>query len=104
MWRLREKRKKIIEELEVEKRELLATIAHLNSEIKTFNYKLDQMSRSIRMLNNGTDSLEKIIELGQEGGNRYGLGFINKTEPNLGWKKSEPETLFVNQMSAPMSR
>src|SRR3954471_4132236 len=44
IWRIKEKQKKVIEELEVEKRELLAIIAHLNGEISIFNYKLDQMS------------------------------------------------------------
>ncbi|XP_058751635.1 uncharacterized protein LOC131624732, partial [Vicia villosa] len=40
----------------------------------------------------------------QEIGNMSGLGFMKKPEPNLGWKRSEPEAHHVNQTSASMSR
>ncbi|XP_058726445.1 uncharacterized protein LOC131597794 [Vicia villosa] len=52
-----EKQKKLIKELESKKKEHLATIDSLNCEISMLNSKLDQMSKSIRILNNGTDSL-----------------------------------------------
>ncbi|XP_058784316.1 uncharacterized protein LOC131659095 [Vicia villosa] len=40
------------------------------------NSKLDQMSKSIRMLNNGTDSLEEILQVGQKAGDMSGIGFV----------------------------
>ncbi|XP_058726389.1 uncharacterized protein LOC131597731 [Vicia villosa] len=63
-----EKKKIIIKEMEIEKNEHLATIDSLNSEMSMLNSKLDQMTKSFRMLNNGTDILEEILQFGQGAG------------------------------------
>src|SRR4051812_8566176 len=46
-----EKQKRLIKELKIEKKEYLATIESLNDEINMLNSKMDQMSKSVRMLN-----------------------------------------------------
>src|ERR1051325_3438743 len=77
-----EKQKKLIEKLEAEnvkleaeKKENTVTISHLNSEIIGLNSKLDQMTKSVKMMSTETDKLEEILQLGQNAGNKHGLGF-----------------------------
>ena len=47
--------------LEAEKKEDTATISHLKGEVLVLNSKLDQMTKSVKMLTTGTDKLEEIL-------------------------------------------
>ncbi|XP_058786979.1 uncharacterized protein LOC131661450 [Vicia villosa] len=99
-----EKQKITVRELETEKNKHLATIDSLNSEMSMLNYKLDQMTKSFRMLNNGTDTLEEILAFGQEARDMFGAGFVAKAEFTSGTRRSKPEACMKNQMTAPMSQ
>ncbi|MCI29820.1 gag-protease polyprotein, partial [Trifolium medium] len=63
-----EKQKKIIAHLQAERNDHLSTISELNNE------ELVHMSKQVRMLNNDTDMLENIIEVGQQSGKPKGVG------------------------------
>jgi predicted nuclease with TOPRIM domain len=56
-----ESQKKVIAQLENEKAEHVETISKLKSEVVFLNSKLDEMTKYVRMLNNGTDTLDKIL-------------------------------------------
>ena len=71
-----EKQSKLIIKLEAEKRANLETISHLEGEVQLLNSQLNQMTKSVKMLTNGTDKLEEILQVGQNVGNKYGLGFL----------------------------
>src|ERR1043165_8198388 len=101
-----EEQKKMIEKLEAknvkleaEKKENTATISHLNSEIIMLNSKLDQMSKSVKMLTSGTDKLEEILQLGQNVGNKHGLGYVAAKKPVGDKKKNRPGKPMSKQMS-----
>src|ERR1051325_4759182 len=101
-----EKQKKLIEKLEAEnvkleaeKKENAVTISHLNSEIIVLNSKLDQMTKSVRMLTTGTDKLEEILQLGQNAGNKHGLGYVTEKEPVSDKKKKRHGKPRLKQMS-----
>ena len=68
-----EKQKKLIMKLETEKKEDTATISHLNGEVLVLISKLDQITKSVKMLTTGTDKLEEILQTGQIAGNTSGL-------------------------------
>jgi hypothetical protein len=84
-----EKQKKLIKELEDEKKKHLTVIDGLNGEITLLTSKLDQMTKSIRMLNKGTDTLEEILKVGQKSGTMSGLGFVKKSSAKLKRSKAE---------------
>ena len=71
-----EKQSKLIIKLEAEKRADLETISHLEGEVQLLNSQLNQMTKSVKMLTNGTDKLEEILQVGQNVGNKSGLGFM----------------------------
>jgi hypothetical protein len=97
-----EKQKKLIKELEAEKKKHLTVIDGLNGEITLLTSKLDQMTKSIRMLNKGTDTLEEILKVGQKSGTMSGLGFVKKSSAEL--KRSKAEVQKIKQKSQPMSQ
>jgi hypothetical protein len=84
-----EKQKNLIKELEDEKKKHLTVIDGLNGEITLLTSKLDQMTKSIRMLNKGTDTLEEILKVGQKSGAMSGLGFVKKSSTELKRSKAE---------------
>src|ERR1043165_748628 len=101
-----EKQKKLIVKLEAEnvkleaeKKENTVTISHLNSEIIVLNSKLDQMSKSVKMLTSGIDKLEEILQLGQNAGNMHGLGYVAAKKPAGDKKKNRPGKPMSKQMS-----
>ncbi|MCI08529.1 gag-protease polyprotein [Trifolium medium] len=53
-----EEQKKIIARLQIEKGKLLSTIPDLKDEVTLLTSKLDNMTKCVRMLNNGSDMLE----------------------------------------------
>ena len=97
-----EKQKKLIKELEAEKQKHLTIIDGLNGEISLLTSKLEQMTKSIRMLNKGTDTLEEIIKVGQKSGTMSGLGLAKKPQAEL--KRSKAEVQKFKQKSQPMSQ
>src|ERR1043165_2046615 len=94
-----EKQKKLIEKLEAEKKENTVTISHLNSEIIVLNSKLDQMTKSVKMLTTGTDKLEEILQLGQNAGNKHGLGYVAENKPVSDMKKKRHGKPMSKQLS-----
>src|SRR4051812_15310923 len=75
-----EKQEVIIRDLEIEKSKHLAIIDSLSSEISMLNHKLDRMTKSFEMLNNGSDTQEEILEYGQRSGDMFGIGCVAKEE------------------------
>src|ERR1044072_3167807 len=98
-----EQQKKLIVKLEAEKKENSATISHLNSDIVMLNSKLDQMSKSVKMLTSGTDKLEEILQLGQNAGNKHGLGYVAEKKPVDDIKKKRHGKTVSKQLSQHIS-
>src|ERR1051325_2865531 len=94
-----EKQKKLIVKLEAEKKADTATISHLKGEVLVLNSKLDQMTKSVRMLTTRTDKLEEILHSGQNAGNMSGLGFVAAKESAVDKKKTRPDKQMSKQMS-----
>lgn len=51
------------------------TITDLEEKIALLNSKVENMTKSIRMLNNGSDMLDEILEIGKMLRNLKGIGF-----------------------------
>jgi hypothetical protein len=60
------------------------------------------MTKSIKMLNKGSDTLEEILKVGQKSGTISGLGFTKNSSPEL--KKSKAGVQKFKQKSHPMSQ
>jgi hypothetical protein len=60
------------------------------------------MTKSIRMLNKGTDTLEEILKVGQKSGTMSGLGFVKESSSEF--KSSKAEVQKIKQKSQPMSQ
>ena len=88
-----EEQHKLIAQLQAEKVEHISIIADLKEEVVLLNSKLDNMTKSVRMLNNGSTVLDEILQTGKNAGNVKGLGYRNQAVKN---KKSEMK--FVPQM------
>src|SRR3954467_15056421 len=95
-----EKQKKYIAQLEADNKELNATISELNDEIILLQSKLDQMSKSVKMLNNGTDMLEEILQVGKSSRDMTGIGFVSTKKYVQDSSRTKPEA----EMSKPMSK
>ena len=63
------------------------------------NSKLDQMTKSVKMLTNGTDKLEEILQVGQNVGDKSGLGFVAAKKSIVDKKKIRPDKQMSKQMS-----
>jgi hypothetical protein len=83
------KQKRIITQLHAEKSELLSTISSLNDEVSLLTSKLDDMSKSVRMLNNGT---QETLQVGKNVGDVKGI-VLNYQSPNKQGKT--PVTKFI---------
>ena len=55
----------------------METISKLKTEAMFLNAKLEEMTKYVRMLNNGSDSLDKILQTGQITGDKSGIGYNN---------------------------
>lgn len=97
-----EKQKNLIIKQEAEIKEHLKTIKTLNNEVSMLNSKIEQMSKSIRMLNCGTEVLEEILQNGKNAGDTTGIGFGKKFVSDIISPESEAHVL--NQKSKPMFR
>ncbi len=71
--------KKVIANLEAEKEAHEEEISELKGEIGFLNSKLENMTKSIKMLNKGSDMLDEVLQLGKNVGNQRGLGFNHKS-------------------------
>ena len=74
-----ENKKTTIESLMEEKTRHLESIVKLNCEFGRLTSKLEKMTKSVKMLNAGTDNLDKIITIGKPAKNMKGLGYTNGT-------------------------
>lgn len=99
-----EKHKRIIAQLQVEKENLLSIISSLKDEVTIFNSKLENMTKSVRMLNNGSDMLDEILQVGKGAGNLKGIGFDYQSlkGKSLVTKKNPPERKYEPMMSHQM--
>lgn len=73
-----EKKNKTISVLLLEKEKLGSTIARLEEEVTLLKSKLDNMTKYVCMLNNGSDMLDDILEIGDKKTIRFDYSFINK--------------------------
>ena len=72
------KQKVLIDQLKAEKEEHLLIIDDLKEEVVLQKSKLDNMTKSIRMLNKSSDVLDEILQVGKNSGDVHGLGFNNQ--------------------------
>ena len=79
-----------IVQLEKEKAEHVETILKLKTEVVLLNSKLEETTKYVRMLNNGSDSLEKILQTGQITGVKSGLGY-HKTRAESSYTGCKPQ-------------
>ena len=86
-----ERQTKLIIKLEAEKRADLETISHLEGEVQMLNSKLDQMTKFVTMLTNGTDKLEEILQVGKNVGDKSGLEFVAAKKSFVDNKKIRPD-------------
>ena len=54
---------------------LMSVISSLKLKLKEVQCEYDQTLKSVKMLNSGTENLDIIRNSGQNGSNKYGLGF-----------------------------
>jgi len=87
-----EKQKKTINDFCLEKEKLMSIITSLKEE-NTLKSKLENMTKSVRMLNNGSNVLDERLQVGKSSGNMKGIGFdyetVNK-EIKISTKKYVP--------------
>ncbi|WJX72422.1 hypothetical protein P8452_56307 [Trifolium repens] len=79
-----------------------ASTAMLKEQVTLSNSKLTEMTKSVRMLNKGTDMLEEVLELGRNPSDKKGLGYDNYS--NAPEKKIPPKINSQDQMSNHMSQ
>jgi len=95
-----ENQKKVISNLRLEKEKLLSNISRLQDEV-IVDLKLENMTKHVRMLNNGYNVLDEILQVGKTSGNMKGIGFdygtMNKEIkiPTKKFVSPEKKTEFV---------
>ena len=103
-----ENHKRIIAQLRAEKNKLLSTNSDLHNEVTLLSFKLKNMTKSIRMLNNGSDTLDEILLVGKNAGNVQGIWFnykhLNKQGKTHVTKFIPFERKYDSTMSDNMSR
>ncbi|KAA0045252.1 gag-proteinase polyprotein [Cucumis melo var. makuwa] len=67
--------KERIQDLMEENERLMYVISSLKLKLKEVQCEYDQTLKSVKMLNSGTENLDVILNSGQNGLNRHGLGF-----------------------------
>ena len=88
-----EEHKRILAQLQDEKEKLLSTNSELQGKVTLLTSKLESMTKSIRMLNNGSDVLDEILQIGERGGRFTSIGFNYQFLNN---KRKPPVTKFVS--------
>ncbi|KAA0031681.1 gag-proteinase polyprotein [Cucumis melo var. makuwa] len=84
-------RKERIQDLMDENERLMRVISSLKVKLKEVQNVYNQTIKSVKMLNSGTDSLDSILNSGQNGSSKYDLGFDTSTRG----VKITPEVKFV---------
>ena len=94
--------------MQIEKEKLLSTISYFQNEVTLLTSKLDNMTKYVRMLNNCSDMLNEILQIGKGSGNLTGVGFnyqfLNKQGRVLKAKFVSPESKIEFVMSNQMSQ
>lgn len=75
----REKQKKLIIKLELEKGKIISTVAELQNELMFLTHELESMTKSIRMFHNGSDMLDEILLVGKRFKNFTRVGFNSQS-------------------------
>lgn len=73
-----EKKKKTITQLQDKQLEHLSVISDLKDEVLLLKSKIDNMKKYVRMLNDSSNVLDKILQAGRNAGNIEGLGYNNQ--------------------------
>ena len=70
----------MVAQLKAEKRKDLNTISKLEHEVIRLKSDLTNLTKSVRMLNNGSDVLENILMTGRDAKDMSGLGYNETTK------------------------
>ena len=70
----------------------METISNLKTEVVFLNSKLEEMTKYVRMLNNGSDSLDKILQTGQITGDKSGIRY-NESKPERSYTGCKPQAI-----------
>src|ERR1044072_6501380 len=65
----------VMQTLSLEKKKLEVMNAELQEEISLLEFKLESLNKSLRLLNNGTDALDDLLEASKQGKSKKGIGF-----------------------------
>ena len=87
-----EKQKRIITQLQAEEEKQLSTISSLQNEVTLLSSKVQNKTKFIRMLNNWSDMLDEILQVGKRTGNLKGIWFNYQSLNKLG---KTPVTKFI---------
>jgi hypothetical protein len=85
--------KKVIAQMEEERKIHVSTIANLQSKVTMLSTDLQNMTKHVKMLNIGTSKLDEILQLGKRFGDVTGIGFTNTPTRN---QVTKPVTKFVS--------
>lgn len=94
------KTKETFAQLQAEKVEHLSVISDSKDEFVLLKSKFDNMTKSVRMLNNNSDVLDEILQAGKNAGNVEGLGYNDQTVMN---RRKELEVKVVHLKKKHMS-
>jgi hypothetical protein len=103
---IEEKHKRIIAQLQAEKEELLSSkhaekaehlyvVSGLQNEVTLLSSNLENMTKSVIMLNNGTNMLDEILMVGKQARDSTGIGF------KMNYGSKTPETKCVPAQQKP---
>ena len=56
----------------------MANIHYLQDEVTLLTSKLENMTKTMRMLNNGSDMFDEILQVGKRVGDLKGIWFVNQ--------------------------
>jgi hypothetical protein len=87
--KIAENQKVIINQLKSEKTQLLAKTTDLEEEFNLLSTKLNNMTKSVKMLNTGTNMLDEILMVGKHAGDSTGIGYEH-------YQNEDSETKFVS--------
>jgi hypothetical protein len=102
-----ERQKKLKEKLAQEKEALSSTATGLKEEVTLLKSILTNMTKSVRVLNKGTDMLKEVLEIRRRPTDRKGLGFDNYTNEKfkaVHTKRIPPKKKSQEHMTNQMSQ
>ncbi|KAI5409934.1 hypothetical protein KIW84_055406 [Lathyrus oleraceus] len=92
-----------ISQLEREKEDHVKTISKLKTEVMFLNSRLEEMTKYVRRLSNGSDSLDKILQTGQITGDKSGIRYNDsKPESSYTSAKSQAKSKCIHNKSKPV--